>query len=206
MTNLATLQRVKDQLGWSHSGEDALMSTLLEAASAQAEELAKVKLRRATDIVDYPKDARQRVHRIHLSTVPIESISEVAQLYWPGTDSDFDNNAEVLTEPEDYVIASDELGVLESVGRWFHAQTRTLRVTYTAGFYDPSNSAPNNQAKAPPEFLQHAVAQQAIRLYQNRQTAGVRELDLGEQGGVSLAETKPHPSLVEAVARYRRLL
>jgi len=203
---LATLQQLKDQMGWASNDDDALATTLIQAASAQAEELAKVKLQRATSIKEYPHKVPAHTHRIRLSTVPIESISELAQLYWPGNDSDFDNNAEILTDPDDYVIASDELGMLEAVGRRFFARVKCLRVTYTAGFYDPSQNAPTAEAQAPPPELKHGVVQQAIRLWQNRKTAGVRELDLGDQGGVSLAETKIHFALHDAVMRYKRLM
>jgi hypothetical protein len=55
-----------------------------------------------------------------------------------------------------------------------------------------------------PEALQHGVLQQAIRLWQSRDTAGLREtVTVGGGASISLAEAKPHPALVEACQAWR---
>lgn len=56
------------------------------------------------------------------------------------------------------------------------------------------------EAVIAPDYLQAGVLQHATRLYNTRDTAGVREIDLGEGGGrVSFGECKTHPSLIDAV-------
>lgn len=58
-----------------------------------------------------------------------------------------------------------------------------------------------------PDDLQEGVIQQAMQLHNTADTAGLEKIDMGEAGGsFTTRVAKAHPALVEAVARYRRLM
>ncbi len=198
MSKLASLDKMKELMEWSGSEQDTLATNLLVRASAFAELLARRPLMRQADITEYPSDPNHYTRFLQLRVYPIESVTSVKQLYDVGADSDF-TAADSLTENVDYLITARS-GQLERVHQFWSARRRWVQVIYTGGYYDPSGNAPSNDAIAPPEDLQHGVLQQAVRMYQTKDTAGLREIELGQGGGVSLAEAKPHPAL-EAVCK-----
>lgn len=212
MSALATLDDLKEMLGSTSTDSDTLLTKLLERASAIFETEARALdggMRRSADEVEFPKDSIGSSQRVTLARWPIESVSEVVQLASIGTDADFD--AEVvaggaLVENEDFYVDAD-MGVLVRINNAWSLGPRHLRVTYTAGWVDPSDGSPPSGSIQPPTNVQEAVLLQAIRLWQTKDTAGYREIDLGQGGGrVSLAETKPHPAIVSAAAKWRRVI
>ncbi len=246
---LAKLTDVRAAIGPS-TGQDAVLADLLGKASALAEALAGLKegaLRRTVGIVEFVTDVPTNSQFARLARRPVESISQVKQLYAPGSPADF-AEASALTEYSEYVLSSQEMGRLErSYGTWYMA-ARCLRVTYTAGFLDPATAvstwatatvyaagalvsyadqvwcaraAHTSSAENLPEAesatwakvwevpgdLQFGVSQQTIRMWQTKDSAGVRDvINLQGGGSVNLAETKPHPALVDAARRWRSLL
>jgi len=208
MSALAKLADVKTLLDISASGHDTLLTQLLERASSVFEQLALAPdggFRRTAGIVEYPRDPVGRSRDVRLLQRPIESVSEVMQRYVASTDAEFDAET-ALVENDEFVINAN-MGVLERVNSTWSMGARHLRVTYTAGWVDPSDGSPPAGSIQPPVDVQNAVLQQAIRMFQNKDTAGFRAIDFGQGGGsVSLAEAKPHPALIEAAMKWRRLI
>ncbi len=144
-TLLARLADLKADGRWSGTERDTDLRRYLARASSMAERLAGVPeggLRRASRI-EYPPSCPVDSAVLHLTARVIESVSQVVQLYRPGTDADFDAGASsgdgLLSEPDDYVIRSSLLATLERVyATWYRRYPRCLRVTYTAGYADPS--------------------------------------------------------------------
>lgn len=205
MSLLASLTDFKALMEWSGSTKDALATSLLTRASAIAEQLAGRPLRRQADVTEYPTHEPPRTRRLYVNVFPIESVTSVKQLYAESTDDEFTAET-AMTEITDYVIESERGKLVRSAGYRWIAGPRYIQVVYTGGYYDPSGSAPSGGAIAVPDDLQHAVLQQAIRMFQTKDTAGLRQVDLGEHGGsVSLAESKAHPMLIDVCRALRRV-
>lgn len=202
---LAQLDDLKQLLGSDVTDHDALLTALLDRASAVAEGLVGVRegfLRRSVGVVEFPfSDLDQSVF-LRLARRPIEAIASVRQLDQPGTDADFDA-AEDLVENEDYTT-DDWLATLERIHTAWWLRRRCVRVIYTAGFVDPSEEVPPVSAIAVPQDLQHGVLQQAIRMFQTRDSAGLRQFSTGEGTSITTVEAEPHPALVDACFRLRR--
>jgi hypothetical protein len=197
---LATLADLKAMLGQSGTVHDGLLSTLLDRATALAQRLAGRPLCRREQIAEFPGGPQSCYLRLRVA--PIESVQRVTQLYAPAS-AEQHAAADALVQDADYIILPDE-GVLERInGVWLPGQRR-LHVVYTGGFADPAAEQPP-AARQPTADLQHAVIQQAIRWFNTRDTAGLRQLDFGDRGGsVSLAETDIHPELRAAATGLRR--
>jgi len=202
MSKLATLQDFKALMGWSGSENDQLVTSILQRASAIAGQLAGRPLLRQASVTEYPWDPHLRLRCIRLERYPIESVNSVKQLYDTSTDAEF-TAEDALTENTDYVIDAENGKLCRLNGDWY-ARRRHIQVIYTAGYYDPSGSAPTADAIAPPKDLQHGVLMQAVRMYQSKDTAGLRETGVG--AGLSLAEVEAHQALVDAVKPLRRSL
>lgn len=201
MSKLATREDFKQLMGWSGDELDTLIDALLERASAVAERIAGHKLMREADVTEYPWDPVTHPRCVRLARFPIESVSSVKQLYDFGTDSDFDGQG-ALTENDDYVVDATT-GKLCRIHGWWTAKRRHLQVIYTAGYYDPGGAAPTPDAIEPPKALQDGVLQHAIRMYQQRNTAGLANVNLGQGGSMSTPDVEPHPSLLDACTRLR---
>jgi hypothetical protein len=203
MAALAKLADVKTRLGWSGTAEDALMTQLLEIASSVAAGLVGMSsLLRETGIVEFPSHPRGVYMRLTMSRWPIESVTSIKQLDAAGTDADF-TAADALTEHEDYVVDAARGRVDAIVLPWLIGP-RLIRVEYTAGYVDPSTVSPPATAIQPPADLQHGVIETAIRMWQQRDAAGVTNLNAGQAGDVSLADRTAHPALIAACNRIRR--
>jgi hypothetical protein len=209
MAALAKLTDLKALLGTSESGSDALLTVLLDRASAIAEGLAGLRegfLRRTVNTVEFPYDVDPYDRMFaRLGRLPVESVSSVKQLYWPGTDEQFEDEG-ALTEIEHYIV-HPYTAKLERIGGVWFLRPRCLRVVYTAGFIDPATADPPASAIQPPADLQHGVLMQAQQLWRTKDTAGVREIQTTGGGGtISLAEAKPHPALIAACAALKRFV
>jgi hypothetical protein len=203
---LAKLEDLQEAVNASTSGIDALLTSLLETAAAMTERIAGVPtggLRRQTGIIEYPKARDYGSTRLHLACRPIESVSSVKLVYGPGDSDDF-AAATALTEDEDFWIASRELGVLEITGDTWRATPRSNLIVYTAGFADPDDAVGGSSIE-PPEDVQRGNIAQAVQLFNLRRTAGIKSVDAGGAQG-QLGHVAPHPMLVEAAGRYRRML
>ncbi|MEM9414998.1 MAG: hypothetical protein AAGA29_05900 [Planctomycetota bacterium] len=201
-TKLAQRDDIKQRLDLNGSAEDALLDTMIEQASDLASQLAGRPLGREESRIEYPV-ASGHSDRLRLDRYPIESVASVKSIYGPGNSDDF-AAADELSDGDDYIIDSAELGVLQRFYDTWRSTPRSNLVIYTAGFGDPANLPAG--AIAPPGDLQHGIAQQVIRWWNTKGQAGLREIDAGEAGGrISLAETKPHPELIEACRALRRL-
>lgn len=138
---LAKLSDLKADGKWSGTDLDADLRRRLLDASALAEQLAGLPhggLRRVVGRVEYPRLKLAQSRYLRLDARAIESITEVVQLYSSGTMADFDA-ATPLVEDTDFVVDSAQLATLERINNvWFHSYGKTIRVTYTAGYADPS--------------------------------------------------------------------
>lgn len=211
-SKLAKLDDLKAALNASTSGLDTQLTQLLVDASAMAEQAAGVVqggLRRQVDRVEMVWHANPYRFYIGLSGRPIESISQVVQLYRPGSDADFDAAAEaggLILPDTQYTIASATLGTLQRIdGVSWRAKARHLRVVYTAGYADPDDEAAPDSALQPPDDLQRAVIAQATQLYNLRGKDGLATVQAGKSP-TSLQTAALHPLLSAAAQRYRRMI
>jgi hypothetical protein len=258
---LAKLENCRGALGGDNTESDDVLLQMLGAASSLAERLVGLEdgaLRRQTGIVEYPTgdtsaSGGEYARTMRLAVRPLESIAQIKQLFMPGRAADF-AAVNALVNGTDYVIGSPQFGRVDRVGASWYLGARCLRVTYTAGFVDPTVAAevadwdlatnydlgdlvrqggkvycaladnlsavdntPGPQSDygddvwarvwEVPQDLQFAVGQQVIRMFQTWEHAGRQEITtVGGGASISLAETKPHPSLVEATRRLRVLL
>jgi len=142
---LAKLDDFKNDGGWSGNETDAALLRRLAVASSMAEQLAGLPdggLRRAPGRVEYPGVKPTPSGTLALGARVIESVTEVVQLYTPGTDADFDAavaDGDTLALNVDYAIESAELATLRRIyNAWYRQHPNCLRITYTAGFADPA--------------------------------------------------------------------
>ncbi len=209
-TYLAKLADVKAALGETTSTLDAVLTSCLAAATSIAERAAGVRnggLRREVDTVEITGwYGDQSSRRLYLASRPIESVSEVIQLWHSATVADFD--AATPLAPDDYAIHAADLGTLIRLNAqyWYLGEPHTLRVTYTAGFVDPADATPPASAILPPDDLQRAVISQAVQIYNLRDKAGMRYVNSGDQQRGFRDESGPLPELLAATSRYRRLM
>lgn len=205
MAVLAKLIDLKRDLGIKGSDLDDQLTTILEAASSRAEAAAGLEdgaLRRTTAIVEFPHDRDVSKFVVALKSLPIESVTEIKQVYGPAGDSTFDD-ATALTEGEDFVIESTNFGLLRRIYQPWHLEVRSLRVTYTGGYADPNSTIPSG-ASAPPADLQLGVRRDAVAIFRNRSNAGQTEKAVGD-ARIAVDALALDPALVSAVQRHRRI-
>lgn len=139
---LAKLADIKADGKWSGTDLDADLRRRLADASALAEQLAGVPhggLRRAPARVEYPASRPIQSRYLRLNARAIESVTEVVQLYATASGGAAFDAATPLVENTDFAIDSAQLATLERINSvWYQAVPRCLRVTYTAGYADPS--------------------------------------------------------------------
>lgn len=213
-TYLAKLADVKAALAETTSTLDAVLTSCLAAATSIAERAAGVRdggLRREVDAVEITGwYGAQSSRRLYLASRPIESVSEVIQLYRSATPDEFDaaSAAGDAMQPDDYAIDSPDLGSLIRLKglSWYAAIPHSIRVTYTAGFVDPAEATPPASAILPPDDLQRAVISQAVQIYNLRDKAGMRYVNSGDRQQGFSDESGPLPELLAATSRYRRLM
>lgn len=145
MIHLAKLADFKADGDWSGAENDANLLRYLARASADAERLAGVPaggLRRVVGRVEFPGVKPTPSAVLTLNARAIESVSEVVQLYAPGTDAQFDaavSGGDALVEITDFTIESAQLATLRRIyASWYRQHPRCIRVTYTAGLADPA--------------------------------------------------------------------
>ena len=210
---LAQLADLKTAINANTTGIDAELTQYLQDASGLFERIAGVaagSMRRQVDRVEFPSSPRGEWSRgLHLTARPIESVSEVVQLYSTGTDDEFAsavvNNIGVLDENEHYMIDSRDMGrLLRLDGQWTIGP-RYLRVTYTAGWADPDDALGGTSIE-PPDHVQRAVLVQAVQLFNTRKTAGLTSVNSGKGGEADVEPAGIHPLLREAAEGYRRML
>lgn len=206
---LAKLADLKTRLSETGTANDALLTQLLVAASAIAERVAGLSagaLRRQEDIAEYPTSDRDQSRYAHLAVRPVESVESVKQLYASALPEDFEFE-DSLVEGVDFIVAPGLFGKIERINSVWYLYPRCLQVVYTAGYADPEDEDNPETALLPPDDVQEAVIQQAILMYNTRDTAGVETISLANGGSFqSKTGMKPHPALLEAMAPYRRLM
>lgn len=202
MAKLAKLADFKTQMDLTATNDDAFIGQCLDRATAIAEQLCRRPLVREVDRVEFPEGEPRYSRFARLAVFPIESVASVKQLTSTGTDAIF-TAATGLVENEDYVVDAAG-GQLERIGAGWLLAPRCLRVQYTAGYIDPATAEIPEGAILPPDDLQNAILQQALRLFQHRKTGGTRDVSFAHGGGVNFTEAKPHPALLDVCAHLRR--
>lgn len=199
---LAKLADLKAAIDADGTASDAVLTRLLQAATARAEELAGRPLVRQAARVEYP-EADMDSRFCWLDLFPIESITSVKQLLAVGADADF-TAADALVENVDFAVHATR-GRIERINSIWYLRRRWLQVIYSGGYADPADDPQPSGSALPPATLQQGVIQQAVRWWNTRSTAGFRELIAGDIARASFGETKPHPDLVAACDSLRRL-
>ncbi len=202
---LAKLDDLKAALEVTGTDADADLTRLLEAAAAITERIAGVVaggLRRQTAITEYPRPASDRSQIISLDRRPLESITSIKLLYGPATPTEFTNDATALVEGTDFDIHSAELSQVILYDDWWRFGERSNQIVYTAGFADPDDAV-GGDAIEPPDDLQGGNIEQAVMLFNQRRTAGLKGVEAGGASGM-LGDTRVHPRLKAAATRYRR--
>ncbi|MEM7626572.1 MAG: hypothetical protein AAF333_13330 [Planctomycetota bacterium] len=202
---LAKLDDLKAALELSGTDLDALLTQLLEAATATAaRRVGLTSLVREADIIEYPRARQYRVSIVSLARYPVESIST---LKLAGYTADTDGFAALdsLEVDRDFTFGRDYGGIELLYGETFSPAARANLVVYTAGYVDPSDPAPPAGAIQPPADLQRALILEATRLYNTRRDAGLDKVDAGKGGSHRPDDSGCHQALAQVCQGLRRV-
>ncbi|MEL7087613.1 MAG: hypothetical protein AAGL98_04105 [Planctomycetota bacterium] len=202
---LAKLDDLKAALDLSGTDLDALLTRLLEDATATAaRRVGLPTLMREADIIEYPEPRRRGSAVVTLSRYPVEAIGTL-KLAGYTTDSDGFAAIDSLTDETDFIYGK-AFGDIELLyGETFAAYPRANLVVYTAGYIDPADAAPPAGAIQAPADLQRGIVLEATRLYNTRLDAGIDEVDAGKGGSHRPDVSGCHQALAQVCQGLRRV-
>lgn len=193
MSTLARLTDLRERLGLEDSVDDALLTRLLAAFTAHAEQACNRHFgRSATATFRFSGDQTEVI----VDRYPIESITTIA-LREAGESS--------FTTQTGLSYRLDEAaGLISFVDGPPGTARDDARVTFIGGYVLPGGTVSTGQT-ALPKDIEHAALEQCAHWYRNRDRLGLNSVS--GDGSVSLP-TNLHllPSVEEILKPYRRLV
>ncbi|MEM6392513.1 MAG: hypothetical protein AAF797_07050 [Planctomycetota bacterium] len=196
---LATLDDLKDALGFTGTADDAELTSTLAAASAAAERIAGRPLTRAAGVIEYPRAYGPIGDKlVYLDRYPVESVSLVRRRWT------LDDAWETLSDGEDYVAMMGNGKLLTQSIRWPSGH-RLIEATLTGGYADPASPAPDG-ASYPPADLQRGVIDTAVAFWNTKADKGLKSVQVGDGDGQQLLDIASTATLHAAATALRRVM
>lgn len=200
---LTTLARAKSYLDISGTSKDVVLTMLILAATRYIEDThckRKFKYQTFTSELYDGKGSP----RLFLKNAPIISGQTFTLQERKGIDSDDD--WETL-DSEDYYIDYNT-GKITLVGGTFHQGTQNYRVTYTAGYYLPSNSYyqdGTDDDKDLPYDLELAMLDLVSTMYSERNYGGIVREKVGKVEVEYAQDAAQSPHIKKTLDKYKRV-
>ena len=197
--NATTIDRVKALLDISSSNYDAVLTTMVAAATRRIENYIDRPLEAKERTETYPIKPRQDV--LFLRAYPVTAISSIKLAL------DWDYSTETPIQADDYKFDA-ETGMVNFLfypitnwkGNNLAAAPNVMQVVYTAGF-----SADTATLISDYPDIAYAADVQTVAMWRRRDSPQVASMNVG---GASINYEKPLamvPDVIEALTPYRRL-
>jgi uncharacterized phiE125 gp8 family phage protein len=193
MSHLARLTELRERLGIEDSVDDMLLTRLLAAFTAHAEQLCNRQFdRQAAATYRFDGDATE----VLLDRFPVESITtlalrEAGESTW-------------TTQTDVAYRLNEAAGLLSLVDGPMGTRRDDARVTFAGGYVLPGATVGSGQT-ALPKDLEHAALEQCAHWYRQRDRLGLSSVS--GDGSVSLPPgLHLLPSVEEILKPYRRLV
>lgn len=195
-TALCSVQLVKDILKKSDSGDDAIITTLINSVSVWVETYCDRLFSQATRTEYYDGDG---LSELFVRQYPVTAITSIHND--PNSPPDYD--AAYLEDSDYYGIKTDTDGLIYFRNSSLYKGTENIKVIYTAG-YD-RGSAIGASDDTLPEDLQLAVARHVARLWKEVGGPVLGHISKTSSGGGATKYLKTiEPMDQEVFDRYKK--
>lgn len=198
IARVCTLNDVKDRLGLDDTDYDQMINTIILGVGGIFDGYTNRML--IAPATDYTERVTGYGYMLRVKQYPIITITSIKEAW----NYEFDD-AEELTNPDDYIIANDGLtGVLmRRIGIW-PILPETIQIVYRGG-YCAAGVAPGSGEYALPADIREAAILQASFIFKRKDDIGLSSVS-AEGGSISKFQAiKLLPQVQEILNKYRRL-
>jgi len=195
---ICTLDDVKVRLGITDAESDQLINTIIAGVGGIFDSYTHRTL--IAPAADVTEQVTGYSYMLRVKRYPIISITSIKEAW----DYEFDD-AELLTNPEDYVIAGGgEKGVLmRRVGMW-PLLPESIQIIYRGG-YCAAGETPGTGEHQLPDEIREAAIMQASFTYKRKDDIGLSAVSFGGTGIQKFSAIDLLPQVKEVLKTYRRL-